>query len=115
VTTELLGERVRKARSAPSLQRRKNRMNVVKLEGGQSASALEPQPAMIKALEEMLADAKAGRIQHLVAVFTDGHSPPTDLYQGSGEPWHVAALIGGMELCKHTMLMTQYHESVVKR
>lgn len=88
---------------------------VVKIGGGQSASALEPQPEIIKVLEEMLADAKAGRIQHLVTVFTDGRSPPIDTYQGSGEPWHVAALIGGMELCKHTMLMTQYSESSVHR
>lgn len=85
--------------------------NIVTLAGGQSAAALEPQQGIVDALENLLAAAKAGGIQHLVAVFTDGKSAPGDLYQGSGEPWHVAALIGGMELCKHTMLMTQYHEN----
>ena len=84
---------------------------VVTLSGAQSAAALEPQPAIIEAIEQMLAAAKVGNIQHLIAVFTDGRSAPVDLYQGSGEPWHVAALIGGMELCKHTMLMSPYQES----
>jgi len=87
--------------------------NVVTFAGEQSAAALEPQAAIIEALEQLLADAKAGHIQHLVAVFTDGRSAPNDLYQGSGEPWHVAALIGGMELCKHTMLMSQYQQSEI--
>lgn len=84
---------------------------VVTLGGNQSAAALEPQKAIIEAIEKMLAEAKAGNIQHLIAVFTDGRSAPVDLYQGSGEPWHVAALIGGMELCKHTMLMSQFQEN----
>jgi hypothetical protein len=84
---------------------------IITFAGTQLAAALEPQPAIIAAIEHMLEEAKAGRIQHLVAVFNDGHSTPIDLYQGSGEPWHVAALIGGMELCKHTMLRSMDGES----
>ena len=84
---------------------------VVTLVGNQAASALEPRKEIIKALEEVLAQAKEGRVQHIVVVYSDGQSPSVDLYQGSGEPQQVASLIGGMELCKHTMLMSQFHES----
>lgn len=85
--------------------------NVVSLVGAQSAAALEPQPKIIEALETILSAAKDGQVQHLVVVYSDGKSAPTDTYQGSGEPGHVAALIGGMELCKQTMLMSQFHEA----
>lgn len=86
--------------------------NIRSIAGGkQSATALEPNTEIVETLQRLLADAQAGQIQHLVAVYTDGRSAPVDLYQGSGEPWHVVALIGGMELCKHTMLMTQYQEN----
>lgn len=85
--------------------------NVVTMSGKTAAAALEPNAQIVKALEEILEEAKSGRIQHLVAVFSDGAAPPSDLYIGSGEPQHVMVLIGGMELCKHTMLMSQYQES----
>ena len=80
--------------------------------GGQSAAALEPQPTIIEALEKILAEAKDGRVQHLAIIYSDGRSAPVDLYQGSGEPEHVSTLIGGMELCKLTMLMSQFRETL---
>jgi hypothetical protein len=85
--------------------------NVVTLAGQQAAAALEPRKEIIDALEDILAQAKEGRVQHIVVVFSDGLTAPADLYQGSGEPHQVYTLIGGMELCKLTMLMSNFHET----
>lgn len=68
-----------------------------------------PNQSVIEALETMLREARDGQIQHLAAAYSDGASPPTDLYAGNGTPAAVSMLIGGMELCKHTMLMNQYN------
>ena len=87
--------------------------NIVSMAGKQSASSMEPNAGIIEALEQILEEAKAGRIQHFAAAYTDGKAPPSDLYMGSGEPAHVMMLIGGLEMCKHTMLMTQYQASAV--
>lgn len=84
---------------------------IVSIDGRPTAYALQPQPTVINALEELLAEAKAGRIQHLVAVFSDGVGFPIDVYVGTGEAGHVLKLIGGMELCKHTMLMSQFEKT----
>ena len=70
-----------------------------------------PQPSIVETLEKLLADAMDGRIQHLIAVYSDGVAPPTDCYVGTGEPAHVMQLIGGMELCKHTILMGAFEET----
>lgn len=79
--------------------------NVVNLGGRQAAVARQPNPDVIQALEILLQEARDGQIQHLVAIHSDGVSAPVDFYVGSGEPAHVLGLIGGMELCKQTMLM----------
>lgn len=85
---------------------------VVTLAGNQAAASLEPRKEIIEALEEVLAQAKEGRVQHIVIVYSDGQTPPVDIYQGSGEPHHVSTLIGGMELCKLTMLMSNFKEHI---
>jgi hypothetical protein len=85
--------------------------NVVTMSGKTPAVAQEPNAKIIAALEQMLQEAKDGRIQQLAAIYSDGAAPPSDLYVGSGEPVHAMALIGGLELCKHTMLMSFYQDS----
>lgn len=85
-----------------------NGAKVVTLDGKHAAVGGEPNPNVIATLEEMLQHAKDGRIQHLVAVFGDGVAPPNDLYVGSGEAAHVMSLIGGIDLCKHTLLTDLY-------
>lgn len=89
--------------------------NIVTLGGGQASIAMQPNQDVIKALEQMLDDAKAGRIQHIIAIHSDGKSMPFDLYQGSGEPWQVAALLGAMDLCKFTILTEWFRETPIER
>lgn len=86
--------------------------NVVSITGHASSAAMQPNKPIIETLETLLRDAKAGRIQHLVAIHSDGHSPPVDLYQGTGELWQVLQLIGTMELCKITMLTPRAEEVI---
>lgn len=86
--------------------------NIVNLSGKQATEAAVPNPEVIKAIEELLQLAQDGQIQHFIAVFSDGKGPPCDLYAGAGEARHAMALIGGMELCKHTMLMSFYQETM---
>ena len=83
---------------------------VVSLAGTPSSASMEPNKPIIDALVSMLQEARDGRIQHLAAVYTDGRGPPCDLYIGTGEPEQAMMLVGGMEMCKHTMLMTQYNQ-----
>lgn len=78
--------------------------NVVNLGGGQASAARAPVIEVIETLEEMLADAREGRIQDLIAIVCDGEGACTDLYAGSGEVRPMIQLVGTMELCKHTIL-----------
>lgn len=76
---------------------------VVGLTGGVSASAMQPNKDVIECCEKLLDEAKAGRMQHIAAVFGDGTHPPADCYAGSGEVAHVMMIIGGLVVCQMTL------------
>lgn len=78
--------------------------NVISISGRPLSAATQPNEQVISALEMMLDAAKSGQIQQVVAVWVDAQGMPRDLCQGSGEAWQVMAMIGGLELCKATLV-----------
>lgn len=88
--------------------------NVINIHGGEPPiSAGIPQPALISFLEELLAHARSGFVQHVAAVWIDktgfvgdGHAPGCNNYD-------LIPLIGGLEVCKHTLLsLAKFDEDV---
>lgn len=79
--------------------------NVISLDGGgPPKAAAVPRPDLIAFLEDMLAQAKSGHLQQVAAVFMDhtgfvgdGHSPVVERHE-------LIPIIGGLEVCKHTLL-----------
>lgn len=77
--------------------------NVIGIGGKETAAAMLPNKSVIECVQNLLDEAKAGRMQHIAAVFGDGVHPPTDCYAGTGEVAHVMMIIGGLEVCKMTL------------
>ena len=96
--------------------------NVISINGGKPDPNAPPsdnpermpewQTDMIKMLENLVEEAKAGRITDIAAVFMNGHESPGDMYVGGGDGTSIAAIIGGLELCKHTLLLGQHRENI---
>lgn len=79
-------------------------INVVDLTGHQSTKAAAVQPGVVSLLRDLLTQAEAGQIQHVACVWLNAQAVPYDAYSGGGDPQEVVALVGAVELFKHTVL-----------
>lgn len=78
--------------------------DVVDLGGRPSKRAATPSAPVIALLRHLLADAESGQLQQLAVVCVDANGVTTDAYSPGGHPLELYPVIGGLEVCKATLL-----------
>jgi hypothetical protein len=77
---------------------------IIGLHGDATTKGREPIPAVVEVLEQLLERARTGDLRQLAFVYVDGTGRPTDGYVPGAPPEELIPIIGGLELCKATLL-----------
>ncbi|MFM1814597.1 MAG: hypothetical protein RLZ98_1292 [Pseudomonadota bacterium] len=77
---------------------------VIDMSGRTSSKSGEPVPEIIELLESLLAEAKQGQIQHFAFVTVDPHGISGDGYVPGGTGPDLVTVVGGLEICKASLL-----------
>lgn len=78
--------------------------DVIGLTGEVAACAGQPNEEVIKLLEDVLEQARAGNVQHIAMVYLDQNGTPSDAYAPGGASYELIPLVGGLEICKATLV-----------
>lgn len=78
--------------------------NVIGIGGRATTKARAAVPQVVSMCEMLLERAKSGDLRQLAFVYVDGTGRPTDGYGPGGPPEELIPIIGGLELCKATLL-----------
>ena len=78
--------------------------NVVDMSGKPSSKSGKPIKEIVELLETLLDEAKQGQIQHFAFVTIDVNGIPSDGYVPGGSVPDLVTVVGGLELCKASLV-----------
>lgn len=77
--------------------------NVVGI-GGKTSKGVTPIPQCVALLKDLLAKAEAGHLRQIAFVWIDETGYILDGYAPGAPPHELIPIVGGLELCKATLL-----------
>lgn len=78
--------------------------DVVGIDGRKTTKSLEPRAEVVSLLKDLLARAEDGSLRQIAVVFIDQTGRAMDGYAPGAAPDEMIPIIGGLELCKATLL-----------
>src|SRR5262249_9513867 len=78
--------------------------NVGDMGGRGTTQSPPPPPQCIELIKMLLERAESGDLRQIAVVWVDGTGRPTDAYAPGAEASELIPIIGGLELCKATLL-----------